>query len=176
MNKQRIKLLILALSIVVVGVVLDQLTKWLCVKYIPLHASVTVIPNFLSFTHIRNTGAAWGMFGSPDQRWIFMVISTAAILGMIGFLFTLKEKSETLMAVALGMIISGGIGNMIDRVRLEYVVDFIDTNPFLAHFDARFPIYNGADCFVCVGAGLLLLAYLLLWRKEAKENKEKADI
>ena len=172
MNKQRVKLLILAAVIVVLGIVFDQVTKWLCVKHIPLRESVTVIPEILDFTHIRNTGAAWGMFGEPGQRWIFMVISSVAILGMLGFLFTLKEKSETLMAISLALIISGGIGNMIDRLALGYVVDFIDTNPLLAHFNLSFPIYNGADTLVCIGAALLVLAYLILWKKEVQEKKE----
>lgn len=172
MNKQRLKLILMAVAVIVVGIVFDQVTKWLCVKYIPLKTSVTVIPSILDFTHIQNTGAAWGMFGEPGQRWIFLVISSVAIVAMLGFLFTLKEKSETLLAISLAMIASGGIGNMIDRLALGYVVDFVDTNPFLAHFHLHFPIYNGADILVCVGAALMVLAYLILWHKEAKEKKE----
>ena len=59
MNKQRLKLILMALAVIVVGIVFDQVTKWLCVKYIPLKTSVTVIPGVLDFTHIQNTGAAW---------------------------------------------------------------------------------------------------------------------
>ena len=170
MNKQRVKFLLMALAIILAGIALDQLTKWLSVAYLKPVGSVKLIPGVVSLTYVENRGAAFGMLAG--QRWIFMVVSTLAILGMGGFLFTLKEKSETLLAVALSMIVSGGIGNMIDRIALGYVVDFIDVNPLLSHIHLSFAIFNGADSFVCVGAGILVLYYLLTWRKEEKAKKE----
>ena len=90
MNKQRIKFLLMALAIILVGIALDQLTKWLSVAYLKPVGSVKLIPGVVSLTYVENRGAAFGMLAG--KRWIFMVVSTVAILGMGGFLFTLKEK------------------------------------------------------------------------------------
>ena len=171
MNKQRLKFLIIAAVIIVFGVALDQYSKWLCVQHLPYETPVECIPHILNLTYITNDGAAWGML--DEHRWVFMSLSTVAIIGMLIFLFTLKEKSETFLAVSLAVIISGGIGNMIDRVMLETVVDFIDFNPFLSYLHLSFPIFNIADTLVCIGGGMLVLAYILLWRKEEQEKKEK---
>lgn len=170
MTKQRVKILVTAVAVIIIGIILDQLTKWLCLTYLQPKGSVGLIPHVVDLTYVENRGAAFGMLA--DRRWVFMVISTVAIVGMCVFLTTLKEKKDTLTAIALSMIISGGIGNMIDRVFLGYVVDFIDVNPMLKPLGLSFAVFNGADSFVCVGAGLLFLAYILLWRKEEQAKKE----
>lgn len=151
--------------LIILGVILiDQFTKWLAVKYLkPVH-SVPLWEGVLSLTYIQNPGAAFGMLA--DKRAIFMVISTIGILGFIVYLFCKKER-EVLLDVGLAMVIGGGIGNMIDRVALRYVVDFIDFTLI------DFPVFNGADSFVCVGAGIMILAMILAVVKEVKAEKQK---
>lgn len=161
MNPERKRILILSGIIVVLGIWLDQLSKWLCVRLLMPVGRVHLIPHLLDLTYVENSGAAFGML--KDHRWVFMVISVIALVAMTWILTTFKEKKQTLYAVAVSMILAGGIGNMIDRVRLGYVIDFIDISPLFS-----FAVFNIADSFVCIGAALLVLALLLDWRQEEK--------
>ena len=151
-------------AIIVVGIILDQITKWLSVKFLSVVDTVPIIKNVIHLTYVENRGAAFGMF--KDQRWIFMTTSTVMIVGLIAFLY-LGLAENKLYEISIAMIISGGIGNMIDRLALRYVIDFIDFRLI------NFAVFNGADSFVCVGAGLLVLALVRDIVKEAKEIKEK---
>ena len=167
MTRQKTVLLSVSAAIVAIGVALDQWTKYLSVKHLMPILSKPLIPGVVDLTYVENRGAAFGMLS--EHRWVFMVISTVAILGMCAFLLTFSERRHFVPAAALSMIISGGVGNMIDRVRLGYVVDMIDVNPLFP-----FAVFNVADSFVCVGAALLILWYLLDWIREEKENKRRA--
>lgn len=151
-------------AIIFVGIILDQLTKWLAVKFLMPIDTCPLIKNVLHLTYVENTGAAFGML--KDQRWVFIVISTVAIIAFLAYLY-LGHAENMLYAVSISMIISGGIGNMIDRLALGYVVDFIDFRLI------NFAVFNGADSFVCVGAGLLILALILDLIKEYKAEKEQ---
>ncbi len=147
------------------GVFLDQLTKWLAVKYLlPLGYSVPIIDGVLQLTYVENTGAAFGSL--KDAPWVFNSVSVIAIIAILGYLF-LGRGTSRLQEIALAMIVSGGIGNMIDRTALHYVIDFID----FCLID--FAVFNGADSFVCVGAGLLILSLVLDIIKESKGEREK---
>lgn len=173
-KKQPKKNYILYSAIILGGILLDQLTKWLVVKFMDLYDSIPLIQDFLHITYTTNDGAAFGMM--DGARWIFMVISTVAILAFAAYLY-LGHAENMLYGVSIAMVVSGGIGNMIDRLGLGFyvnpvtgmgeVVDFID---FCGIWHA---IFNGADSFVCVGAGLLMLALILDIIKEAKTEKEK---
>lgn len=159
----------------------DQLTKWLAVIFLKDSASVPLIRDFFHFTYVENPGAAWGMFS--NSRWVFMVFSTLAIAAILFYLIRFKPKSRLLRA-SLAMIVGGGIGNMIDRTVLGYVVDFIDFKlyypnvsfrPFSIHAEMYdFPVFNVADTFVCVGAGLLILYLILDTIREARKEKKPA--
>ena len=151
--------------LVILGAILiDQFTKWLAVKYLkPVH-SVPLWQNVLHLTYLQNEGAAFGMLS--EHRAVFMVISTIGILGFVLYLYGKKER-EPLLDIGLAMVIGGGIGNMIDRIALGYVVDFIDFTLI------DFAIFNGADCFVCVGAGIMILAMILSIVQENKAQQEK---
>ena len=166
MTKQKRNRMILCLAIIFAGIFLDQLTKKLVAGSFALGQTKPLIPWLVQLTYWHNYGAAWGMLA--NHRWVFMVISTIAIAAMVGYLFFRKTESMLLSDISLSLIISGGIGNMIDRVFLGYVVDFIDIEPLFS-----FPIFNGADSFVCVGAGLLILATLLEIKAEMRAEKEK---
>ncbi len=153
---------------IIVGVIfLDQLTKWLTVINLELGETFPVIEGVLHFTYRRNTGAAFSLFDEPDQRWIFMTISTVAIIAMLVYLVMNRNKSK-LLCVALSFVVGGGIGNMIDRCILKYVVDFIDVRLI------NFAVFNVADSFVCVGVGLLALYIILDEVKNAKLERAKA--
>ena len=166
-------------AIILGGIFLDQLTKWLVTKYMELYESIPLIKDFLHITYTTNDGAAFGMMGGADTRWIFITISVLAILGFVAYLY-LGHADNMLYGVSLSMVISGGIGNMIDRWGFGFyvnpktgmgeVVDFID---FCGIWNA---IFNGADSFVCVGAGLLILALVIDLVKEFKaERLKKAE-
>ena len=149
----------------IVSVIVDQVTKYLVVSNMELYESIDVIPGVFRFTYIHNDGAA---FGSLDNaRWIFMILSTVAIVAILGYLFWKKPQDKLLLS-SLILITSGGIGNMIDRIRLGYVIDFID---FCAFPKIWMWIFNVADVCVCVGAGLLALWMILDTVKEAKKEK-----
>ena len=163
-------------AIIIVGIFLDQLTKFLVTRFMDMHESIPLIKGFLHITYSTNPGMAFGMMGDESQRWIFMVISTVAILGFMAYLY-LGHADGTLGGIAMSMIISGGLGNMIDRCGLGFyinpetgvgeVVDFID---FCGIWNA---IFNGADSFVCVGAGLLILSLIIELKKEYDIEKAK---
>ena len=154
-------------SILVGGVIIDQLTKWLAVKYLMPIDTVPLIRfgdvQVLNLTYLENRGAAFGML--KNAPWVFNTISVVAIVVMLAYLF-LGHAQSKLSGIAFAMLISGGIGNMIDRATLHYVVDFIDFRLI------NFAVFNGADSFVCVGAGLLILALILEMKEEAKAEKE----
>ena len=150
--------------IILVGIGLDQLTKLLAVSYLKPVKDIPIWEGVFHLTYHENTGAAFGIFNEPGQRWIFMVISTVAILGLAFYLY-IGRASNWVYPSAIALVVSGGIGNMIDRIALGYVVDFINFELI------DFAIFNVADSFVCIGAGMLILALVLDIVKEAKSKK-----
>lgn len=142
----------------------DQLTKWLAVIHLKGEGSFPLWEGVFHFTYVENTGSAFGMF--KDARWVFMSLSVVLIIGLLAFFVYYYKKITPLMRLACSMIIAGGIGNMIDRVLVGYVVDFLDFTLI------EFAVFNVADSFVCVGAGLFILWYILDAVKEYKENKK----
>lgn len=153
----------LMIGIILGGIALDQLTKLLAVRYLMPVDTVPLWENVLHLTYVENTGAAFGTM--KDARWVFLILSSVAIIGIALYLFFGYART-TLATVAFSMIVSGGIGNMIDRIALGYVIDFIDFR--LIHF----AVFNGADSFVCVGAGLLVLSLILDILHEKKEKQD----
>ncbi len=161
-KKRKITDYVLYSSIIIVGIILDQLTKYLTDAFMHLGQTIPIIKDVLHLTYVTNTGAAFGMM--KGSRWIFMIVSTIMILALFFYLF-LGHADTPLYGIAISMIISGGIGNMIDRIALGYVIDFIDFTLI------DFAVFNGADSFVCIGAGLLILALILDIIKESKTQK-----
>ena len=175
-KKQPTKNYIIYSAIILGGIFLDQLSKWLVVKFMDMYESIPLIKNFLHITYTTNDGAAFGMMDGEAGRAVFITISVLAILGFLAYLY-LGHADNMLYGVSLAMVISGGIGNMIDRWGFGFyvnpstgmgeVVDFID---FCGIWNA---IFNGADSFVCVGAGMLILALVIDLVKEFKAEKAK---
>ncbi|MBQ8508295.1 MAG: signal peptidase II [Clostridia bacterium] len=154
------KALWLIIAAAVVGI--DQLTKQLAVTYLKPIDTKPLIEGVLHLTYLENRGAAFGMLA--DHRWVFMITSTAAVIGITIFMYAAWDKFyHPLLYTGLAFIVGGGIGNMIDRVLAGYVVDFIDFRLI------NFAIFNGADSFVCVGAALVVIWVLVIEGK--KENQ-----
>ena len=138
------------------AVALDQWTKALTVANIPLHTRIPFWDGLFHFTYVRNTGAAFSSF--QGQQWLFALIFTVFTV-----LLLLELKKNTLGFLpferwCIVAIWAGGLGNMIDRVRLGYVVDMIEVE-FI-----RFPVFNVADSFITCGC-VLLIAHLIFFNR-----------
>ena len=164
----------------VIGILLDQFTKLLAVRYLKPIGSFSLWKDVFHLTYVENSGAAFGMLARSP--WVFMVFSTVAILILGVYLFIgksyLSDKNENgsypelgfFSGISLALIATGGIGNMIDRVATRilyqrgFVVDFLDFTLI------DFAVFNVADCFVTVGAVLLAVSLIL---PIIKTNKKK---
>jgi len=138
--------------IVVFIVVLDQLTKYLARTYLKPVKSVPLIRNVFHFTYVENRGAAFGIL--QNQRWLFIAL-TVVVSAVIAYYLFVRTLESPVLTIALSMILGGAIGNLIDRLRLGYVVDML-------HFVLiDYPVFNVADSFVVIGT--ILLAYYILF-------------
>lgn len=156
--------MVLYLAIFFAIVVLDQVSKVLITSAFSAGQGTTVIKGILDFLYVRNEGAAFGML--QGKRVFFIIVTLAAVAAAI-FYIAKTHPDSPLEKTALAFISGGAIGNFIDRVVLGYVRDFIAVT-FI-----DFPVFNVADCFVCIGAGLYILYTLLDTFKPKKA--EKAD-
>ena len=147
------------ISALLVG--LDQWSKYLTVQNISLGETKEFIPGFLSLTHLRNTGAAWSLL---EGKMIFFYVITVIVSVVIIYLLIKNYKKIIWYSVGLSFVLAGAIGNFIDRVRLGYVVDMLQTD-FM-----NFPIFNVADSTLVVGV-ICIFIYLILDEKAAKEGK-----
>ncbi|MCC5895871.1 MAG: signal peptidase II [Alkalibacterium sp.] len=152
-------LLFYMIAVIIVGI--DQLTKYLTVQTIPLHDTLEWIPNVVSFTHHRNTGAAWSIL---EGQMLFFYIITVVIVGVIIYYLHTYGKQDKLFGLSLSLILGGAIGNFIDRLFLQYVVDMVRLE-FI-----NFPIFNVADMALSIGVTLMII-YLIM--DEYKNYKQK---
>ncbi|MDD2469359.1 MAG: signal peptidase II [Bacilli bacterium] len=129
---------------------IDQVIKIMVVKYLAPVSGLTVINNFLYFTYVENTGAAWGIFAGA--RWLLVTISILAIYAIIKY-FLLDETITKIEFVGYILLLGGIIGNLIDRVLYGYVIDYIDIRIGSYHY----PVFNLADMVVVIGAGLIII-------------------
>lgn len=142
----------------------DQITKYLVVQLIPLYSKVDFLPGLLGLTYVRNDGAAFSSF--RGMQWLFAVIFLLFTLGVLYEYFKKPMPFTTVERWCIAAIYGGGLGNMIDRVRLSYVVDMIETQ-FM-----EFPVFNVADCFITCGS-ILLMVHLALWNREFWKEEKK---
>jgi signal peptidase II len=141
-------------GIIGLAIVLDQLSKWLVVVYLKPRGTFALIENVFHFTYAENTGAAFS-FLQGRQSFLVIVTSIAMTVMLVYLLKWSMEPGEVLAKVAFALILGGGVGNLIDRVRLNYVVDFLDARII------NFAIFNLADSFIVVGVGLYILSIFL---------------
>ena len=147
---------------IILIVAFDQITKYLAEKYLADGSIVTFIKGVVQFRYAQNTGMAFSMFSGA--RWLFIALTVAVCAIAMWYLFANKCKSLWLYW-SIGVVLSGGIGNLIDRVRFGYVVDFIEPT------FVNFAVFNIADSAVTLGA-IVLIGYLLLdaFKKEEKHG------
>ena len=153
--------------VIVASVFADQLTKQLVVNFLDREEPFDVIEGVFRFSYVENRGAAFGML--DDHRWVFMIVSTLAIVGIIFYMWKFCRDSK-LLCLGLSLIVGGGIGNMIDRIFLGYIIDFLD---FCAFPNLWMWVFNVADAFVCVGAAIVVLSLLI---DIVKDSKKKAEL
>lgn len=143
---------------VISGVALDQFTKYLAIKYLK-GEPIILIKDVLEFRYLENRGAAFGML--QDQQWFFLII-TILTMAIIIYVYTRlpREKHFTPLRICMITLMAGAIGNMIDRIRFQYVVDFI----YFKLID--FPIFNVADIFATVSTFVLIFLFLFVYPEE----------
>lgn len=142
-------------ALVIVAV--DQLTKLWIVGNIPLHTQVDAIPGLFHLTYVRNTGAAFSSF--QGMQWLFLLVFIAFTAAIIWEFSKKRWPFTDLERWCIASVYAGGLGNMIDRLRLGYVVDMIEVD-FIT-----FPVFNVADCFITCGV-ILLLVHLILFNRD----------
>ena len=142
----------------------DQFTKVLTVANIALYQDVEFIPGVLGLTYVQNTGAAFSSF--EGQQWLFAVIFALFTIGVVYEYFKKPMGFRTFERWCIAAVYGGGLGNMIDRVRLGYVVDMLETK-FMV-----FPVFNVADCFITCGCILMMIS-LIFFNKEFWKDEKK---
>lgn len=155
---------VLWLSVIfILSLVLDVGTKKIAAKNMRVGQSISVIPNFFNFTLVHNTGAAFGM-GAQSSRPLFLGVSLIAFLVLCGVFYKMHYKSM-LSKVGAVLIVSGAIGNLLDRFLQGYVIDFFDFYVGSFHWH----VFNVADTTISIGAGLFILEMIL-----DRKNKPKS--
>ena len=146
----------------------DQAVKWYTVSHLTLGETAPLLPGLVELLRVHNYGAAWSSFSG--MRWLLIVV-TAAVMAVLAVLLLRRRVRHPLGVTALVLILGGGVGNLIDRIRLGYVVDM-----FHFQFWPSYPVFNVADIFVVAGVILFLLYYLFLYEKtDGKKNRSKPD-
>jgi len=148
---------------VVAGLVVlaDQVTKALILEYLPYQQSITVVAGLFDLTHIHNPGGAFGLMATMSKtvRTVVFLLASSAAVGLIFYFYVKTPPSFAFLAVGLALIFGGAIGNLIDRVRLGVVVDFLDV--YLGNY--HWPAFNVADSAITVG--IFIFGFHLLFKK-----------
>ena len=165
---KRIPYLTLSLAIVV----LDAWTKWLVSMRIDLHDAVSLVPDFFQLVHVRNTGAAFGIGANAQSRLIPFLLNVGAIgVFVVVVVYAWRTAvNDRLLQTGLHLILGGAVGNLIDRFRLGYVVDFLDVYVRMSGDTYHWPAFNVADSAICIGIALLFFDM----RKKPKEPLPEA--
>ena len=145
-------------------VVFDQLFKKWCVAALHMGISQKFLPGILNLTMVHNYGASWGILSGKTD--LLLIVTGVVCIGIVVYLL-LGKPEQTLGRLSFAFILGGAVGNAVDRFVLGYVVDMFET-AFMS-----FPVFNVADCFICVGAALLCIYVFTEEAKEAKEAKKK---
>jgi len=166
-KESRLKKYVIFLLTAPVLIVIDQITKVYIDSSMALHDSLPVIPGFFSITYVRNPGAAFGFLAdaSPLFRSIFFLGISAAAIGLILYYIHKSRHDEPFLIFALSLILSGAVGNFIDRARFGEVIDFLDVYIGSHHW----PAFNVADSAISVGAVILIIE--MFRRRSGKDEK-----
>lgn len=145
--------------VTIVLVLVDQFTKYLTVTNLALYETIEFIPRFMSFTYIQNEGAAWSIL--EGQMWFFYLVTIIVSAVLIYFIYS-EGKKDKIYGTILAIILGGTLGNFIDRLFYQYVIDMIKVE-FIS-----FPVFNLADSFLTIGVILLFVYSVYLERQEDK--------
>jgi len=156
------KLILIAGAILI----LDQISKALILKYVPLHNTLSIIPGFFNITHIQNPGGAFGFMANqgPGVRSILFLFVSAIAIGVVFFFYKTTPVNDTWLTTALALIFGGAIGNLIDRIRFGQVVDFLD---FYVRNDLHWPSFNIADSAITVG--ITIFVFQMIFKDKHKQ-------
>jgi len=152
------------LWLVLLALVLDQITKlWVAANFY-LGETLELVP-FFNFKYAHNPGAAFSFLGDAGgwQRWFFTAIASTISLLLIWWLYK-TPKQQTLLSISYSLILSGAVGNLVDRVSYGYVIDFLDV--YVGNY--HWPTFNIADAAICIGAALIVLDAFFCHKKELK--------
>ncbi len=150
-------------------VLADQATKGAIIRWVPLYGDVP-INGFINLTHQQNTGAAFSFLAGAGgwQRWFFVVLASVVSAVLVAWLWRIRASGMVMLSAGLGLVLGGAIGNLVDRVRLGYVTDFIQV--WFGNW--AFPSFNVADSAITVGAALLIIDSLFLSHNEKAAPEE----
>ena len=168
-SKERNVPLLISVIIIIALTGLDQLTKHLATVYLAPVRAMPFIPGVMELRYVLNDGAAFSMLADAEWGRVFLIVVTGLALAALAVYFFWKKPSSWLERWVFILIFSGGLGNLMDRVLNGYVVDFFATT-FM-----NFAVFNVADCFVCVGAALFVIAVLRQELNAKKEQKAGTD-
>jgi signal peptidase II len=151
------KFIAVALAIVI----FDQITKWVIIQNLSLYDVYQVIPRFFNLVHIHNPGSAFGLFAGHQSlfRNVFLLTASVVALSLVLYLHHKTPEEFPLLSLGFAMIFGGAIGNLIDRIRLGHVIDFIDV--YVGSF--HWPAFNVADSAITIG--MFIFAFYMLFRK-----------
>lgn len=161
MNK-RVKMLLIDTVIAAVLLALDQYTKYLAILHLRDQPAVVLIDGVLELQYLENRGSAFGML--QNQKFFILFVGMVFLMVILFFLFKLPlQKKYNIVHILLSVVIAGGIGNMADRFRFDYVVDFIS---FVL---INYPIFNVADCYIVVAMIVLFLLFVFVFKEKDLE-------
>ena len=152
------------MAVAALVVIADQVTKWAIVEWVALYERIP-LNSFINLTHQRNTGAAFSFLADAGgwQRWFFVVLASVVSVVLAVWMWRIRHQGQPILAAGLALVLGGAIGNLIDRIMLGYVTDFIQV-----WFGSwAFPSFNVADAGISVGAALLIIDALFFSGREA---------
>ena len=166
-KRMKRKYWVLLICLVII-LALDQYTKYEVQQRIHLYQTIKVIDGFFNLTHLRNTGGAFGIFGGNKGGIgsLFFIALPLVAMGVILYLIHKLKEYERIFSLSLSLILSGAVGNLIDRVRYQEVVDFLDFHLFSYHW----PAFNIADSAITIGIGLMVYELLFHDKKRLKAS------
>ena len=139
----------------------DVFTKHMATRFLKNGESIEVLDSILRLSYVENTGAAFGIM--KDMRWFFVFV-TFVLLIFLFIWFRRSLQKGFILRIGMLLVISGALGNLVDRILFGYVVDFID------FYIIKFPVFNLADCFICIGSTALCIHYLFI-EKDIKNEQ-----
>ncbi len=159
MKEKKLKIMILPIIIIALLTSIDQFTKFIIKSKFSLYESKEVIKNIFAITYIQNKGAAWGVM--QGRRIFFLILTFFVLIGCFYILYNIVDNRKYIMStICITALISGALGNMIDRFKYGYVVDFFDFKLI------DFPVFNVADIYVTLSMFAILFLMIFIYKEE----------